>query len=181
MLPLLAIGGKGAGGGFSRAVANIKCSSGHRRGFSDWTYGGILTHYRLLHQTFCLASVLLGSTCSVIQGKSLTALTLTGKQSTTWGLHYTGEPWSRAAQTGAVMLPSPGEVMRWSVGRVLEEEGGWWLRHLDRSVARLWFNLRSTSRRFVFCHSKANIPQCETGVESIANRHFFKINDHLVC
>lgn len=36
------------GGGVSRAVANIKCSSGHKRGFSDWTYGGILTPLQII-------------------------------------------------------------------------------------------------------------------------------------
>lgn len=127
------------------------CSTG---GLQTWHAGGggagdILTPW---HQTFHLASLSLGNTSSVLQGKSLTALILAGEQSATLGFIIQATPKNCAADhhhATSLFI----QVVMWCGGRSVG------VKALDSSVERLWFHLQSTSRQFLLSF-QSNIPQC---------------------
>lgn len=145
-------GGEGpVGSAESSKLKTSLCSTG---GLQTWHAGGggagdILTPW---HQTFHLASLSLGNTSSVLQGKSLTALILAGEQSATLGFIIQATPKNCAADVATIMLPAC--LSKWWCDVVVGRLG---LRHW--TVASRGCDFISKAHHASFsCRSKATSP-----------------------
>lgn len=146
-------GGEGpVGSAESSKLKTSLCSTG---GLQTWHAGGggagdILTPW---HQTFHLASLSLGNTSSVLQGKSLTALILAGEQSATLGFIIQATPKNCAADhhhATSLFI----QVVMWCGGRSVGRLG---LRHW--TVASRGCDSISKAHHASFsCRSKATSP-----------------------